>query len=115
MSCNMKIKSRFRHSPSYAIIKFQGPEQGIIGSHRKWVHHVYVQICKDLKKNLHSQPTQFYEYVYYESTSFGPKLGPSSGHNNTRKWIHLETEIIKQEISRCTPKYIKNIYVKKAR
>ena len=43
---------------------------------------------KDLKK---SKPTRFYEYIYLSATSFGPKVGPSPGLDNTRKWIHTET------------------------
>ena len=78
-------------------------------AHIRIGYTVYVQICKDLQ-NLQLQTIQFYEYVYYAATNFGPKIAPSSGHNNTRKGIHIETETIKPEIARCTLKK-KNIYI----
>jgi hypothetical protein len=79
-------------------------------AHIRIGYTVYVQICKDLQ-NLQLQTIQFYEYVYYAATNFGPKIAPSSGHNNTRKGIHIETETIKPEIARCTLKKKKYIYI----
>ena len=43
-----------------------------------------------------SQETHVYVYVYSAATSFGPKLGPSSNRNNTRK-----LKITKQESWIC--------------
>ena len=58
-------------------------------------------------KILYKEHPCFYKYIYYTVTSFGPKLGPSSGCNNTKSKYIQKLETIKQVVSPFTSRDIK--------
>jgi hypothetical protein len=109
MSCDMKIKTAVQ---TLSILRYNYVPRPGAGHYLLTSELGTPCVFSNIERSKKSPVTT--NTILWICLLRGDKLGPSSGHNNTRKWIHIETEIIKQ-ISRWTSKSIKNIYTKNAR